>query len=157
LQSGSEEQKITFDVVTSWEVLEHIKEEGLAALASNVHAHLLPGGLWIMSVANEEDVHGGLRLHQTVKPRGWWRDKFISLGFQPLEAHRSYFARQFVRGVRIDNETHFHFVLTNDVQSAPVLPRVRLVEKGYDIWVGSKAQRLLRLLTIGGPLSSVWS
>jgi SAM-dependent methyltransferase len=154
---GDSQERVKFDVVTSWEVLEHIREEGLATLAANVHAHLIPGGLWIMSVTNEEDVRGGVRLHQTVKPKAWWRDKFISLGFEPLEPHRSYFARQYVRGVRIDNEEHFHFVLTNDVQTAPALPKVPLAEKAYDIWLGSKAQRLLRLMTVGGPRSSLWS
>src|SRR6267143_4413012 len=115
IQSGAEEQNVNFDVVTSWEVIEHIKEEDLPARATNVHAHLCPGGLWIMSVANWEDVHGGVRLHQTVKPREWWRDKFVSLVVEPLEQHRLYFARQYVRGVRIDNDEHFHFVLTNDI------------------------------------------
>jgi SAM-dependent methyltransferase len=155
--SASEERTVAFDVVTSWEVMEHIKEDDLAALATNVHTHLRPGGLWIMSVANSEDVRGGLRLHQTVKPRVWWRDKFISLGFAPLEQHGSYFARQFVRGARTDNEENFHFVLTNDVRKAPVIPRVTLVEKIYDMWVGSRPQRLLRMLTIGLPRSSMWS
>lgn len=157
LMKGSEEEKVKFDVVTSWEVLEHIREEDLATLTASVNAHLSPGGLWIMSIANEEDVQGGVRLHQTVKPRAWWRDKFVSLKFTPLEAHRSYFARQYVRGVRIDNEKHFHFVLTNDVRMAPAIPKVPLAEKAYDIWAGSKPQRLLRMLTIGAPRSSMWS
>jgi 2-polyprenyl-3-methyl-5-hydroxy-6-metoxy-1,4-benzoquinol methylase len=156
-QSGSQEQKLNFDVVTSWEVLEHIKEADLPALASNVHAHLSPGGLWIMSVANSEDVRGGLRLHQTVRPREWWRGKFKSLGFELLEQHKSYFARQFVRGARVDNEESFHFVLTNDVQRAPGIPKVPLAEKAYDVWAGSKPQRLFRMLTIGAPRSSMWS
>jgi len=156
-QSGSEEQKVKFDVVTSWEVMEHLKEEDLPALAANVHAHLCPGGLWIMSVANWEDVRGGVRLHQTVKTQGWWRETFVSLGFEPLEAHRSYFRRQYVRGVRIDTEKHFHFVLTNDVRTAPAIPKVPLVEKAYDLWVGSKPQRFLRMVTIGLPRSSMWS
>ena len=157
VQTGSEEQKVKFDVVTSWEVLEHIKEEDLPTLAANVHAHLCPGGLWIMSVANSEDVRGGMRLHQTVKPRAWWQDKFVSLGFEPLKSHRLHFARQYVRGARIDNEEQFHFVLTNDVRMAPRIPKTSLAEKAYDIWVGSKPQRLLRMLMIGAPRSSMWS
>lgn len=156
-QTGSEEQQVKFDVVTSWEVMEHLKEEDLPALAANVHAHLCPGGLWIMSVANWEDVRAGVRLHQTVKPEAWWRQKFASLGFQTLEAHRSYFRRQYVRGVRVDNDEHFHLVLTNKVGTAPAIPKVPLVEKAYDIWAGSKPQRLLRMLTLGLPRSSMWS
>ena len=151
LQSGSQEQKVKFDIVTSWEVIEHIKEEDLPALAANVHTHLCPGGLWIMSVANWEDVHEGVRLHQTVKPREWWRDKFISLGFAPLERHRSHFAGQWVRGgyghyQRMDNEKSFHFVLTNDAAKAPSIPRIPLVQKVFYRWMGSRPQRALKKL-----------
>ncbi len=156
-QANADEHKIGFDVVTSWEVMEHIKEEDLPGLASNVHAHLAPGGLWIMSVANSEDIRGGVRLHQTVKPRHWWQQKFQSLGFTPVEQHKAYFARQFVRGARVDNEESFHFVLTNDASKAPAIPKVPLAEKAYDVWLGSKPQRLLRMVTVGAPLSSMWS
>lgn len=156
-QVNSEEQKVKFDVVTAWEVIEHIKEEDLPTLGANVHEHLRPGGLWILSVANSEDIRGGVRLHQTVKPRVWWREKFISLGFELLEAHRSYFARQYVRGARIDNDESFHFVLTNDGRTAPGIPKVPLVDKAYDVWTGSKPQRLLRMLATGAPRSSMWS
>jgi len=153
-QSGSEEQKVKFDIVTSWEVIEHIKEEDLPALAANVHAHLSPGGLWIMSVANWEDVHDGVRLHQTVEPKTWWRGKFISLGFEPLEQHRLHFAGQWVRGgygkyQRTDNEKSFHFVLTNDAANAPRIPRISLAERAIDRWMGSRPQRVLKKLTVG--------
>ena len=151
LQAESREQTVKFDVVTSWEVLEHIKEEDLPALAANVHAHMCPGGLWIMSVANWEDVHGGVRLHQTVKPRAWWREKFISLGFEPLEPHRSYFAGQWVRGgyghyQRVDNEKSFHFILTNDATKAPQIPNVTFFQKAFYRWMGSRPQRALKKL-----------
>src|SRR5258708_13495075 len=153
-QSGSEEQKVGFDVVTSWEVIEHIKEEDLPTLAANVHAHLCPGGLWIMSVATWEDVHDGGRLHRTVRPRPWWREKFILLGFHSLEQHKGYFSGQYVTGryghyQRVDNEKSFHFVLTNDAAKAPRIPHVPLVQRAFDRWMGSRPQRALRKLTIG--------
>lgn len=150
-QSANGEERTKFDVVTSWEVVEHIKEEDLPALATNVHAHLVAGGIWIMSVANWEDVQGGVRLHQTVKPRAWWRDKFISLGFEPLEKHRSHFAGQWVRGgyghyQRTDNEKSFHFVLTNDAAKAPQIPRIPFTQQIFDRWMGSRPQRALKKL-----------
>jgi hypothetical protein len=151
LQTGSEEQKIKFDVVTSWEVIEHIKEEDLPALAANVHAHLSRGGLWIMSVANWEDVQGGVRLHQTVRPRVWWRDKFTSLGFEPLETHRVHFAGQWVRGgyghyQREDNERSFHFVLASGTAQVPPIPRTSFAQKVFYRWMGSRPQRVLKML-----------
>ena len=156
-QQGEREEKVGFDVVTSWEVIEHIRESDLAALAANVHSHLVPGGMWIMSVANYEDVRGGVRLHQTVQPKPWWVEKFQSLGFQPVELHRRYFARQFVRGARVDNTESFHLVLTNDPSKVPAIPEVPFIERMYDRWAGSKPQRALRMVTMGLPRSSMWS
>src|SRR5256885_5567126 len=56
---------LIFDVVTSWELIEHIAEKDLTKIALNVKKHLAPGGLWIMSVANYDCVVDGVNLHQT--------------------------------------------------------------------------------------------
>jgi hypothetical protein len=58
---------LKFDAITAWESIEHIKEDDLPMVASNVQAHLAPGGIWILSITNQEDIVGGVRLHQTVR------------------------------------------------------------------------------------------
>jgi len=143
------QRPLKFDVVTAWEFIEHIKEDDLSMVASNVHAHLALGGIWILSITNQEDIVGGVRLHQTVRPKTWWRQKFESLGFQLVEGFISYFAGQFVRGARRDNEVSFHLILTNDRFKVPEIPKVPLPHKIFDAWVGSRPQTILNRLIVG--------
>src|ERR1039457_3002265 len=82
---------VQFDIITSWEVIEHIAEPSLKPLAENVRKHLKPGGLWIMSIATWADAPRGLQLHQTVKPRDWWIAKFRELGLENIEEYVHYF------------------------------------------------------------------
>src|ERR1051325_2350118 len=44
------EKQLKFDVITNWEVMEHIHERDIPGVVENVKKHLKPGGLWIMSV-----------------------------------------------------------------------------------------------------------
>ena len=142
-------QPLKFDVVTAWEFIEHIKEADLSIVASNVLAHLAPGGIWILSITNQEDIVGGVRLHQTVRPKIWWRQRFESLGFQSVEGFNSYFAGQFVRGARKDNEVSFHLIFTNDRSKVPGIPAVPLPHKIFDAWIGSRPHTILNRLIVG--------
>ena len=142
-------QPLKFDVITAWEVAEHIKEEDLQGLAHNVHTHLALGGLWILSITNHEDVVGGVRLHQTVQPKSWWRHELESLGFQSVDPFVRYFAGQFVRGAKMENEVSFHLVLTNDKFKTPLLPDVPLTHRILDAWIGSAPQRIIHKLVMG--------
>lgn len=149
LRTQKGEQPLQFDVVTAWDFIEHIRTEDLDRVAQNVRAHLAPGGLWIMSIANHEDILNGQRLHQTVQPKPWWRQTFASLGFQSAEPLERYFTRQFVRGSRIDDNVSFHFVLTNGLQKAPTAPATSFEHRLFDRWLGSRPQRLLNRLIVG--------
>jgi Methyltransferase domain len=142
-------QPVKFDIITAWEVAEHLKPEDLPALAHNVHSHLALGGLWILSITNQEDVVGGIRLHQTVQPQSWWRQKFESLRFQTADRFLDYFAGQFVRGAKADSEISFHLVLTNDQSKTPPVPHVPLSHKMLDAWIGSAPQQIIHKLVIG--------
>jgi 2-polyprenyl-3-methyl-5-hydroxy-6-metoxy-1,4-benzoquinol methylase len=78
----------TFDLITAWEVLEHIKEQDLAGFFANVRTHLRPGGLFVASVATFEDrdPETGATWHQTVKPRPWWEDTVRAFGLMPIDS-----------------------------------------------------------------------
>jgi 2-polyprenyl-3-methyl-5-hydroxy-6-metoxy-1,4-benzoquinol methylase/tetratricopeptide (TPR) repeat protein len=58
-----------FDVVSCWEVLEHIEEADLPAFLNNVKMHLRPGGIFAGSISLTAVQH-----HVTVKPREWWEE-----------------------------------------------------------------------------------
>lgn len=77
-----------FDLITMWEVLEHIGETGLPALFGNIAAHLTENGYFIGSISfvpyNDEQGHP---YHVTLRPQEWWREKFRESGLVMLENH----------------------------------------------------------------------
>jgi SAM-dependent methyltransferase len=140
----SGEKRIQFDAITSWEVMEHIRESDLPMVVENIKRHLRPGGLWITSITPVDDIVQGVNLHQTVKPRQWWSEKLEKLGLICAEEYVHYFNGQFVRGPKyFAHPSAFHLVLTNDRKLAPPLPREGLATRIYDAWLGSFLQQAL--------------
>jgi hypothetical protein len=140
---------LKFDVVTSWEVIEHISEADLKQVSENVAGHLGPGGIWIMSVSPNIEIIDGIHLHQTVQPQEWWLQKFRALGWVNLDSYLNFFNTQFVRGPKYGAPGSFHLILTRDVTQIPAVPHERLVVRIYDKWLGSPVQRLLKLFVAG--------
>lgn len=141
---------LQFDVITLWEVIEHIAEADLPALAENVSKHLATGGLWIMSVSPNEEIIRGVRLHQTVQPKPWWIHRLRDLGFAAQSEHLRYFNTQFVRGPKFGGPGSFNLVLAKiGDESVPSPPSVSFAEMLFDRWVGSRPHRLIKTLTLG--------
>jgi SAM-dependent methyltransferase len=88
-----------FDIITSWELLEHIPEDRLPMLCENVRRHLPKklGCYWIMSVHSMSYARDGNEYHATVKPREWWLEMFDSEGFRNRQDLVDYFAPDWVR------------------------------------------------------------
>ena len=72
-----------FDVITAWEVLEHIAETDLPGLFDNIRNHLADDGIFVGSIANWDDIdpESGVNWHVTVHPYDWWKAKFEAAGF----------------------------------------------------------------------------
>jgi 2-polyprenyl-3-methyl-5-hydroxy-6-metoxy-1,4-benzoquinol methylase len=72
-----------FDVVTAWEVLEHLPEDRIPMLLGNIRDHLKPGGHFIGSVDTVPDGNPltGAVYHLTMQPKSWWLAQFAALGF----------------------------------------------------------------------------
>ena len=138
-----------FDVVTSWEVIEHIAEPDLKQVSKNVGRHLKEGGIWVMSVSPNIEIIEGTHLHQTVQQREWWLGKFQQLGWTHLEGHLKYFHTQFVRGPKYGAPGSFHLVLTRNRAAVPPVPSESLAVRLYDTWLGSQPQQWLKLLVLG--------
>ena len=77
-------ERMRFDAITAWEVMEHIRDQDLESLFRNIGNHLADGGLFLCSVSTVEDGNPevGAVYHQTVQPRAWWVDRFRSLGYE---------------------------------------------------------------------------
>jgi len=69
-----------YDVVTMWDVLEHIPEDSLPTLLENIRTHLLDGGLFVASISTL-GYSGDVDWHVTKYPRAWWAEKITDAGF----------------------------------------------------------------------------
>lgn len=71
-----------FDIVSMWDVLEHIAEANLPGLLANIRNHLATGGIFVGSVSFSQSMHDGVELHVTRKKREWWERIFADNGFE---------------------------------------------------------------------------
>ncbi|NDG30469.1 class I SAM-dependent methyltransferase [bacterium] len=60
--------KVLFDVISAWDVLEHIPEERLPGLIANLVKNLKPDGFFICGIADFEDEG----YHVTLHDKEWW-------------------------------------------------------------------------------------
>lgn len=90
--------RLAFDVVTAWEVLEHIPERLLPGLFTNIREHLADGGVFAASVATFpcENHATGAVYHVTIKPRDWWLARAAEHGLAPSDA--AFVTADFARG-----------------------------------------------------------
>lgn len=72
---------IQFDIITAWEVMEHIPREKLAGLFANIYDNLLPGGLFVCSIATFDDPG----YHVTLEQKPWWVERFTEAKLIPEE------------------------------------------------------------------------
>ena len=142
-----ESKAVEFDVVTMWEVIEHIKEEDLKMLLNNVSSHLKQNGLFIISVSNFGDSPEGVELHETIKPRDWWINKIESLGFKEEKKLYNFFNHQYIRG-KEQTEKNFNLIFSKEGFNLNI-PKVSLINKILDAWFGSKLQQTIKYLING--------
>ncbi|MDE1173850.1 MAG: class I SAM-dependent methyltransferase [Parvibaculaceae bacterium] len=86
---------LQFDVITAWEVLEHIPEDKIDGLFANIVTHLAPGGMFVCSVAlfEDKDPVTGAVWHVTLRPREWWENRLAAHGLVSVPTpfqHRDY-------------------------------------------------------------------
>lgn len=149
LRSEESEIPVTFDVVTMWEVFEHIGEDDIDKVAENVRHHLKESGIWVVSISPNEEEFNGIKLHLSVHPKEWWVTKLKQCGFTHMEEYVHYFNTQFIRGPKFGAEGTFHLVLSYCPQKAPKIPKESLFKRMMDKWIASKPQKTLKLIVTG--------
>lgn len=137
---------VKFNIITAWEVLEHIEKKELDQLIKNIRNHLDEGGLFIASVANYSDKIGNIEYHRTQKNKKWWFKQFAKYGMYPRKDLYDYFNKQYIRG-DYENDSSFHLIMCLDPKKSPKLPRRSFLQKMkdeiVDKWKGSLIQRFL--------------
>ena len=86
-----------FDLITMWEVLEHIRKQDLLLVLQNIKKHLASNGLFICSISHIPDVNDGVVLHQTVEPAEWWDDLFKLNRFVRKQYFEAMFEGKYLR------------------------------------------------------------
>jgi len=75
----AEGKQIGFDLITAWEVVEHLRTEDLPTLFTNIDSHLKPGGYFVASTTSSPDVHEGVDLHQSKFSNKEWRERIAKM------------------------------------------------------------------------------
>lgn len=90
-QNGS--TPFMFNVVSAWEVLEHLTKEGVDGLFCNLNRHMHTGSILACSISQAEGgfTDDGIPLHQTIEPLVWWEEIGGRHGFELMK--NSPFAR----------------------------------------------------------------
>ncbi len=145
LCEDAQEHEIKFDVITSWDVLEHIKEADLSAVCENLYKNLSDNGLCIFSISNSSDIIRGVELHQTIKPKQWWIDLFQENGFIFRPEYEDYFNSQYIRGIKQNAPYSFHLILSKKKANTPIPPKLSLKQIILDNWRYSKLHKYINL------------
>lgn len=85
----SDNDLVKFDIITAWEVLEHIKEEDLPGLFKRIHRQLKPTGLFVCTICPVPWIIEGVDLHQCCLPWEWW-EKQLGCFFKSTDAYTNY-------------------------------------------------------------------
>jgi hypothetical protein len=75
---------LKFNLITAWEVMEHIKLDDLDAVFGNIRRHLAEGGYFIASTSSATSIVDGVELHQTRMTNSEW-GAFIRERYRDLE------------------------------------------------------------------------
>jgi 2-polyprenyl-3-methyl-5-hydroxy-6-metoxy-1,4-benzoquinol methylase len=90
---------LKFDVISMWEVFEHIPEELCPSVLKNVHSNLADDGLFVGSISRLEYVNAtsGIPYHVTLKDPAWWECLFTENGFDFISSE--FRSEEYCRGV----------------------------------------------------------
>ena len=67
---------VKFNLITAWEVLEHIHPDDLDGVFQNIFNHLDDDGIFAGSINMGSDAPNGVELHLTRQPPSYWEDVF---------------------------------------------------------------------------------
>jgi 2-polyprenyl-3-methyl-5-hydroxy-6-metoxy-1,4-benzoquinol methylase len=102
-----------FDIVTMWEVFEHIEKRDIDQVFQNIRIHLKPNGLYIASISGGHSPHSFYRdvdMHRTRERREWWIKQFNHHDFIEQPEIEESFMGKFIR----ESRTNYKLVMRKD-------------------------------------------
>jgi len=72
---------LTFDLITAFEVLEHISNKDFDTFFNNILNHMDENSIFCASIAPVEDERDGYKIHQSVYDRNFWINEILSKYF----------------------------------------------------------------------------
>lgn len=96
-QVRRDDKPFLFDIVTAWEVMEHISAANVPRVLYNARSHLKPRSMFIVCISTERDAHDNFEYHQSIHQREWWDAIFKEYGFEPFPRMVEHFQGEFVR------------------------------------------------------------
>jgi SAM-dependent methyltransferase len=85
IKNLSKDCNAQFDIISMWEVLEHILEADQPVMFKNIYDHLATGGYFVGSIAMHDDIFEGVSFHPTLHDPIWWKERFKDLGFNLMD------------------------------------------------------------------------
>lgn len=85
------------DVITAWEFFEHILEEDLSNVLTNISNHSTIETQLLCSISNFPSLHEEVDLHRTKEELPFWLSLFNKFGFHEDENLRNRYERNYVR------------------------------------------------------------
>jgi 2-polyprenyl-3-methyl-5-hydroxy-6-metoxy-1,4-benzoquinol methylase len=76
---------VFFDLITAWEVVEHIHPDDLHQFFANITNHMADGSVFCASIAPIPDVIEGHVLHQSVFDKETWMNEILPKYFRKVE------------------------------------------------------------------------
>jgi len=144
------DKNVKFNIITAWEVLEHLDIKGVYGLINNIKKNISKNGIFVASIENKSCKYNGQELHQTQKPKEWWISEFKRQGLIYRPDIEEYFNRHYVRGRAESNES-FHIVFCINNNKVPKIPVVeKRLDRILDSWYSSKL--LYRILKVFYPI-----
>jgi 2-polyprenyl-3-methyl-5-hydroxy-6-metoxy-1,4-benzoquinol methylase len=76
-----DENSVLFDLITAWEVIEHIHPDELDQFFLNIYNHLKDDGFFVGSISTKNEIIEGVVLHQSVFDENKWKTEILTKYF----------------------------------------------------------------------------
>tara|TARA_Y100000592_G_scaffold79104_1_gene124620 strand:- start:272 stop:967 length:696 start_codon:yes stop_codon:yes gene_type:complete len=78
----NDDKLMKFDIISSWEVMEHLPSDKLDNVFQNIYNHLSDDGIYACSINVGSDRPNGVELHLTREKPPFWEEVFDRNGFK---------------------------------------------------------------------------